>query len=84
MINEEYKPDSIVGFKCITDDGETASCAERALHHVIVHLAVHISVELIMLVIREWHLAAGTREAILVPMPGAILAIVVNAFVNWL
>jgi len=76
---DRNKPDGVVSFKSITDNRQTASCADRALHSVIMQLAIHITVELVVGAISERHPAAGASEAALVPVPSSIFVVEIEA-----
>jgi len=77
-------PHSVSGFKSLTDDGQTATSTDGAVHSVIVQLAIDLTVDLIVSAVDEGHMAACTSEAVCMPMPGAILAVEVLTFINGL
>jgi len=72
-------PDSIVNLKSITDNRQTASCADRTLNSVIMQLTIDIAVELIVRTVSEGHPAAGASEASFMPVPGSILVVEIHA-----
>ena len=42
---------------------------------MVVKLTINLTINFIMITTREWHLAAGTSEAITMPVPGVVLVV---------
>jgi len=75
-------PDGVVSFKSITDNRQTTSSTDRALNSMVMQLAIHITVEFVVHTIIEGHFAAGTAEASLMPVPGTIFVVEIDALSN--